>query len=49
MFCQREICQQIIDSGGDYFVVVKDNQPNLQETIAAEFRAAFSPGERTVA
>jgi predicted transposase YbfD/YdcC len=32
MFCQREICQQIIDSGGDYFVVVKDNQPNLQET-----------------
>ena len=49
MFCQREICQQIIDSGGDYFIVVKDNQPSLQETIAAEFRAAFSPGERAVA
>ena len=49
MFCQREICQQIIDSGGDYFVVVKDNQPSLQETIAAEFRVAFSPGERTSA
>ena len=49
MFCQREICQQIIDSGGDYFLVVKDNQPTLQETIAAEFRAAFSPGERTSA
>jgi DDE_Tnp_1-associated/Transposase DDE domain len=49
MFCQREICQQILDSGGDYFVVVKDNQPSLQETIAAEFRAAFSPGERTSA
>jgi hypothetical protein len=49
MFCQREICQQTIDSGGDYFIVVKDNQPSLQETIAAEFRAAFSPGERTVA
>lgn len=49
MFCQRDICQQIIDSGGDYFVVVKDNQPSLQETIAAEFRAAFSPGERTSA
>ncbi len=49
MFCQREICQQIIDSGGDYFVVVKDNQPSLQEAIAAEFRAAFSPGERTSA
>jgi hypothetical protein len=43
MFCQREVCQQIIDSGGDYFVVVKDNQPTLKETIAAEFQAAFSP------
>ena len=49
MFCQGEICQQILDSGGDYFVVVKDNQPSLRETIAAEFRAAFSPGERTSA
>jgi hypothetical protein len=49
MFCHGEICQQIIDSGGDYFVVVKDNQPTLQETIAAEFRAVFSPGERAVA
>jgi hypothetical protein len=49
MFCQREICQQIIDSGGDYFAVVKDNQPSLQNAIAAEFRAAFSPGERTSA
>lgn len=47
MFCQREICQQIIDSGGHYLVVVKDNQPNLRETIAADFQAAFSPDERT--
>jgi predicted transposase YbfD/YdcC len=27
MFCQRELCQQIIDSGGDYLVAVKENQP----------------------
>jgi len=47
MFCQREICQQVIDSGGHYFFVVKDNQPTLLETVAAEFRAAFSPDERT--
>ena len=46
MFCQREVCQQIVDSGGHYFIVVKENQPTLQETIAAEFTAAFSPGER---
>lgn len=46
MFCQRELCQQIVDSGGHYFVVVKQNQPTLQETIAAEFKAAFSPCKR---
>jgi hypothetical protein len=47
IFCQREVCQQIVDSGGDYFVIVKENQPNLRENIAAEYRAAFSPCERT--
>jgi hypothetical protein len=46
MFCQREICQQIEQQGGHYFFVVKDNQPALKEAIAAEFQAAFSPGER---
>jgi hypothetical protein len=46
MFCQREVCQQLVDSGGHYFVVVKANQPMLQEAIAAQFRAAFPPGER---
>ena len=47
MFCNREICSEIIDSGGDYLVVVKDNQPDLKENIAAEFRAGFSPSRRT--
>ena len=47
MFCQRDLCQQIRDDGGHYFFVVKDNQPTLRESIAAEFRAAFSPCERT--
>lgn len=46
MFCQRDVCQHIIDSGGHYLIVVKENQPTLQETIAAEFKAAFSPDER---
>lgn len=49
MFCQREICQQIVDSGGDYLVIVKENQPNLRENIASEFRPAFSPDEREAA
>jgi hypothetical protein len=47
MFCQREVCDQILHQGGHYFFALKDNQPTLKEAVAAEFRAAFSPGERT--
>jgi hypothetical protein len=43
MFCQAEICREIIDSGGDYLIVVKDNQPELKETIAGDFLPGFSP------
>jgi hypothetical protein len=46
MFCQREVCQQIIDSGGHYFVAVKGNQAALEREIALELSApdgAFSP------
>lgn len=49
MFCQREVCEEIRDRGGHYFFVVKDNQPTLKESIAAEFQAAFSPYDRTAA
>jgi hypothetical protein len=47
MFCQRDLCQQIVDDGGHYFFVVKDNQPSLKEAIAADFRPGFSPLHRT--
>lgn len=47
MFCQRDVCQEILRRNGHYFFVVKDNQPSLREAIAADFRAAFSPCERT--
>jgi len=49
MFCQREVCQEIRDRGGHYFFTVKDNQPTLKDAIAAEFKAAFSPCDRTAA
>lgn len=49
MFCQREVCQKILDSGGDYLIIVKDNQPTLHQSIADEFRPAFSPDHRKVA
>ena len=48
MFCQRDVCQKIVDSGGHYFVVVKDNQPTLKADIAAEFQPAFSPLQRAL-
>lgn len=47
IFCQRDLCQQIIDDGGDYFITVKDNQPELKAAIEAEFQPGFSPLQRT--
>lgn len=46
IYCQRDLCQEIIDSGGDYLFAVKDNQPGLLRDIELEFAAqpaAFSP------
>jgi hypothetical protein len=52
LFCQRDLCQRIVDQGGDYLFFVKENQPGLQGDIAAGFgheaaarsiAAAFSP------
>ena len=49
MFCQRELCKQIVDSGGDYLFVVKDNQPELKAAAAADFQPGFSPRHRKAA
>jgi Transposase DDE domain len=51
LFCQRDLCQAIIDDGGDYVFTVKDNQPSLVLDIQAGLswedeqrrRAAFFP------
>lgn len=43
IFCQRELCEEIVDSGGDYLFVVKDNQPELKAAVAADFQPGFSP------
>ena len=51
-FCQRDLARQVIDQGGDYILVAKDNQPGLEldissgfafEAAAAGRHAAFSP------
>lgn len=49
MFCQREVCQEVVDSGGDYLFVVKGNQAELKNAIEADFKPGFSPRYRASA
>jgi predicted transposase YbfD/YdcC len=37
LFCQRNLCGQVCDAGGDYLVIVKENQPRLHRDIATLF------------
>lgn len=45
MFCHKDVCEKVLEGGGDYAWTVKDNQPQLHFDIAAMFAesAAFSP------
>lgn len=43
MFTQKSLCRQVVDGGGDYFFVVKDNQEELKGDIAAAFMEPVSP------
>jgi hypothetical protein len=50
LLTQRPMAQQIVDAGGDYVLVVKENQPHLREDIATVFALPPIRGEiRTVA
>jgi hypothetical protein len=44
-YCQREICQTIVEKNGDYLVTVKQNQPQLLRDIEQAFviPEGFSP------
>ena len=37
LYCQRDYCQQLLDAGGDYLVIVKKNQRELYDAIALAF------------
>ncbi len=39
LFCQRALCRQVIEAGGDYLLLVKDNQPTLLDAIRLLFDA----------
>jgi predicted transposase YbfD/YdcC len=44
LYCQRALCRQVRGAGGDYLVLVKDNQP----TLLTDIRTLFDeppPGE----
>ncbi|MFO0825815.1 MAG: ISAs1 family transposase [Gemmataceae bacterium] len=40
LFCQRPLARVIIDAGRDYVLAVKDNQPDLHETVQTAFATA---------
>jgi len=37
LFCQRTLCEQVLAAGGDYLLLVKENQGRLHEDIALLF------------
>jgi predicted transposase YbfD/YdcC len=37
LFCQRDLCRQVGAAGGDYLLLVKENQPALHDAIALLF------------
>jgi hypothetical protein len=43
IFCQKELCAEVVDHKGDYLFVVKDNQPTLKATITEAFETPVSP------
>ena len=45
LHCQPALCRQILGAGGDYVVIVKENQPQLYADIVLLF-AEPPPGER---
>ncbi len=45
LHCQADLCRQIRTAGGEYVIVVKENQPHLYADIALLF-AVPPPGER---
>ena len=45
LYCQKGLCRQVREAGGDYVFAVKGNQPSLLDDVALLF-ADPPPGER---
>lgn len=37
LYCQRELSLRVLEGGGDYFWVLKDNQPGVKEAVSLLF------------
>jgi predicted transposase YbfD/YdcC len=37
LYCQQRLCAQVVEAGGDYLFIVKENQPTLVADIAQVF------------
>ncbi len=49
LFCQRALCQQVRAAGGDYLLLVKENQPALYQDIQLLFDPPPGPAWRPLA
>lgn len=43
LFCQRSLCQQVLDAGGDYLLTVKANQGTLYHALRQVFDVEARP------
>ena len=34
LYCQQELSKRVLEQGGDYFWVLKDNQPGAKEAVS---------------
>jgi len=39
LYCQQVVCAQVVEAGGDYLLIVKENQP----TLLADIQQVFAP------
>lgn len=45
LYCQQSLCKQVVEAGGDYLLLVKENQPTLLADILQLF-APLTPEEQ---
>jgi predicted transposase YbfD/YdcC len=43
LYCQRDLCQQVLDAGGDYLLIVKANQRTLHRALLQTFAPTARP------